>query len=99
ALQALADGRPVATFEDLQGGDQDSGQTASALCATVLARGEAKACICATYSGVPDLCDEEGEQLATYIASLAGAALENAQGFAASEALSRSLELRVEERT
>ncbi len=99
ALQALADGRPVATFEDLQGGDQDSGQTASALCATVLVRGEAKACICATYSGVPDLFDEEGEQLATYIASLAGAALENAQGFAASEALSRSLELRVEERT
>ena len=99
ALQALADGSSVTTFEDLQGSDQDAGQASSALCATVLVRGEAKACICATYSGVPDLFDEEEEGLAHYIASLAGAALENAQGFAASEALSRSLERRVEERT
>ncbi len=99
ALQALEDGRPVVSFEDLESTGEDAGQVRSALCATVFVRGGAQGVVCATHNGVGDLFEEEEERLAAYIASLAGAALENAQGFAASEALSRSLERRVQERT
>jgi diguanylate cyclase (GGDEF)-like protein len=97
ALKALADGHRVVTFEDLPADAEEDPR--SALCAIIYVRGVAQACVCATYSGVGDLFEDEEQRLAAYIASLAGAALENAQGFAASEALSRSLERRVEERT
>jgi diguanylate cyclase (GGDEF)-like protein len=64
----------------------------------VLVRGRAEACLHVDHS-VPGLFGEEEERLAAYVATLAGVALENAQGFAEAQELSRSLELRVEDRT
>jgi len=62
-----------------------------ATCAAVVgSRGVPEACLCVVDSGA-GLIGEEEERLAAYIATLAGAALENAFGFAASEAQSRSL--------
>jgi len=48
---------------------------------------------------VSDLFDAEERRLAEFVSALAGAALENAEGFAEVQALSHSLERRVEDRT
>jgi two-component system sensor kinase len=71
----------------------------SALCAPIVARGRVVACFCVTHGQVAGLFGAVEERLAEFIAAIAGAALENAEGFAEIEALSRSLEQRVGERT
>ena len=68
------------------------------LCAVIRGRDVAEACLVVPDPGA-GLFGEEEERLAAYVATLAGAALENARGFAASEAQSRSLEQMVEDRT
>ncbi|MBM3462560.1 MAG: hypothetical protein FJX76_10715 [Armatimonadetes bacterium] len=77
----------------------DEAPDRSALAAAIQARGAVVAGFFATHSQVDGLFGEEEERLAAYIATLAGAALENAEGFAEIEALSRGLEQRVAERT
>jgi diguanylate cyclase (GGDEF)-like protein len=95
---ALRIGEPVVTEADLRAaGEPETGR--STLCATVLVRGRAEACLHVSHDGVGGLFGEQERQLAAYIVTLAGAALENAQGFAEAQELSRSLELRVHERT
>jgi diguanylate cyclase (GGDEF)-like protein/PAS domain S-box-containing protein len=95
---ALRIGEPVVTEAELHAaGEPDAG--GSTLCAMVLVRGHAEACLHVSHSGVGGLFGEQERQLAAYIVTLAGAALENAQGFAEAQELSRSLELRVHERT
>ena len=74
-------------------------RTRSALAAPIFVRGRAVACWHAVHRQVSDLFGPEESRLAEFISALAGAALENAEGFAAVQALSHSLELRVEERT
>jgi signal transduction histidine kinase len=69
------------------------------LCAPIFVRGSAFACFYTTHRGVTDLFNQEAERVARFLATLAGAALENAEGFAHIQALSRTLETRVEERT
>jgi signal transduction histidine kinase len=54
----------------------------SVLCAPIFARGQAVACLYVTHSRVGRLFGEEEERLAQFITTLAGAALENAAGFA-----------------
>ncbi len=97
-LRALAEGRPV-TIGDPLGGVSSGGDVRSAICAPIYVRGEPAACLYATHGHVGALFGEQEERLAAFICSLAGAALENAEGFAVAERLSRSLERRVEERT
>src|SRR5262249_19977791 len=93
---ALADERPpseaVADLAALAG-------VRSARCAPILVRGRPAACFCLTSRQVSGLFGAEEERLAQFVASIAGAALENAEGFAEVQALSRSLERRVLERT
>jgi diguanylate cyclase (GGDEF)-like protein len=71
----------------------------SALCAPIFVRGHATSCLYVTHSQLGGLFGEEESRLATFIAALAGAALENADGFSEVQALTASLEQRVAERT
>jgi len=52
-----------------------------------------------THAKVGGLFGEDDERLAGFIAAIAGAALENAEGFAEVQVLTRTLEQRVQERT
>ena len=74
-------------------------RSAPRLCAPVFNRGRPVACCYLTHGQVGALFGEEEVRLAEFIATLAGTALENAEGFAEVQALSRSLERRVEART
>ena len=71
----------------------------AALAAPVFVRGRVAACWHVVNRQVSDVFGMEEMRLAEFISALAGAALENAEGFAAVEALSFSLEQRVDERT
>ncbi|MDX6718174.1 MAG: hypothetical protein QOJ63_428 [Solirubrobacteraceae bacterium] len=92
----------VVAEEDLRGDASDSqelGRTRSALCAPIFVRGHATACLYVTHDQFGELFGEEEDRLAAFISTLAGAALENAEGFSEVQALSVSLEQRVAERT
>ncbi|MFP5362401.1 MAG: EAL domain-containing protein [Thermoleophilia bacterium] len=92
----------VLSEEDLQreaGHRVGSGRVRSALCAPIFVRGRATACLYVTHSEVGALFGDEEERMAAFIAALAGAALENAEGFAEVQALSATLEERVARRT
>jgi len=71
----------------------------SALCAPIFVRGRAAACLYASHGELARAFGDEEVRLAAFIATLAGAALENAQGYAELDALSRTLEQRVADRT
>jgi diguanylate cyclase (GGDEF)-like protein len=92
----------IVAEEDLRADAGDSlelGRRSSALCAPIFVRGRATACLYVTHDRLGGLFAEEEDRLATFIATLAGAALENAEGFSEVQALSASLEQRVAERT
>jgi len=74
-------------------------QARSALAAPIFVRGRVVACWLAVHRQVSDLFDAEERRLAEFVSALAGAALENAEGFAEVQDLSHSLERRVDERT
>jgi signal transduction histidine kinase/tetratricopeptide (TPR) repeat protein len=83
--QALASGKPAVVAEGSAEGPSESVILAglrSVLCAPIYVRGQAVACLYVTHSRVGRLFGEEEERLAQFIAALAGAALENAAGFA-----------------
>jgi signal transduction histidine kinase len=83
--QALATGKPAVVAEGDAEGASESLILAglrSALCAPIYVRGRAVACLYSTHSKVGRLFGEEEERLAQFITTLAGAALENAAGFA-----------------
>ena len=69
----------------------------SALCAPFFVRGRAVGCFYVTHRQVAGLFGEEEERLADFIATLAGAALENAEGFAELRRLNAALEKRIDE--
>src|SRR5207302_6167990 len=71
----------------------------SALCAPIFVRGRATGCFYVRHRQVANLFGEDEERLADFIATIAGAALENAEGFAELQRLNRTLEQRVAERT
>jgi signal transduction histidine kinase/tetratricopeptide (TPR) repeat protein len=74
-------------------------QARSALAAPIFVRGRPVACWHVVHRQVSGLFGADETRLAEFISALAGAALENAEGFAEVQALSQSLERRVEERT
>jgi two-component system sensor kinase len=76
-----------------------AGRERSALCAPIYVRGVALACLYVTHEQVRGLFGSDEERLADYIATIAGAALENAEGFAQLQALNETLEMRVADRT
>jgi signal transduction histidine kinase/tetratricopeptide (TPR) repeat protein len=97
---ALRERRPIRLSEVRDPGDDDADSgVRSAICAPIFVRGVPAACFYAAHFGLTDLFGEDDVRVAEYVAAIAGAALENAQGFAEVEALQRSLEHRVADRT
>ena len=100
--EALRVRRAVAFIEERGSRNTDSAATGgerSALCAPLYVRGAAVACLYVTHEHVRGLFGLDEERLADYIATIAGAALENAEGFTQLQTLNENLEVRVAERT
>ncbi|HWC25106.1 MAG TPA: EAL domain-containing protein, partial [Solirubrobacteraceae bacterium] len=101
--RALRHGATVVLSEDdLQPDTGDSRawrRVRSALCAPIFVRERPAACLYVAYGEVGGLFGEEQDRMAAFIAALAGAALENAEGLGEAQALSASLEERVARRT
>jgi len=101
ARHALAEGRTVSLGEGAAG---ELGELVlqaglrSALCAPIFVRGRRAACFCVTHRQAAGLFGADEERLAEFIATIAGAALENAEGFDELRALNETLEQRVAER-
>src|SRR5207253_10939156 len=98
--RALAAGRAVAVID---GGTENSSESVllarvrSALCAPIFVRGRAVCCFYVTHNQVAGLFGEDEERLADFIATLAGAALENADGFGELRRLNQTLEHQIAE--
>jgi PAS domain S-box-containing protein len=92
-------GRAVASIE----GAGDNSESVvlsgvrSCLCAPIFVRGRCIGCFYVTHRQVGRLFGEVEEQLADFIATLAGAALENADGFAELRRLNATLENQIAE--
>ena len=71
----------------------------SVLCVPIFVRGRAAACLYVAHYQVNSLFGADEERLANFIAAIAGAALENADGFQQLQDLNATLEHRVAERT
>ena len=100
--EALEAGRAI-TYAEAVGEEDTSATTAqedrSALCVPVLVRGRAVVCLYVAHEQVHGLFGPDEERLADFIATIAGAALENAEGFQQLQDLNETLEARVAERT
>jgi len=100
--RALRTGRTVVSSEnfvaEIAGGAITPAQ-GSFLCVPVFVRGRAVSCLYVTHRQVRGLFGNDERRLADFIATLAGAALENADGFQQLQGLNETLELRVAERT
>jgi two-component system sensor kinase len=102
-VREAIDHRGVRVYTDDADGDPSVSmvlhQTRSALAAPIFVRGRPVACWYVVHRQVSGLFGPDEVRLAEFVSTLAGAALENAEGFAEVQALSQSLERRVEERT
>ena len=74
-------------------------ESKSSLCAPISVRGIAVACLYVSHQEISDLFGADEERLADFITAIAGAALENADGFFQLQQLNSTLEQRVAERT
>ncbi|MBV9122991.1 MAG: response regulator, partial [Planctomycetes bacterium] len=102
AHRALQAGRAMAFVEDVPNSTSESAVlpgVRSALCAPIYLRGQVVGAFYVYHRQVRGLFGEDEERLADFIATLAGAALENAEGFAELRRLNETLESRVAERT
>jgi len=100
--RAIARRRAVAaTSEFLAALEEEapSTQSQSLLCVPLQVRGQVVACLSVAHRSVSNLFGRDEERLADFIAAIAGAALENADGFAELQQLNATLEQRVAERT
>ncbi|PZS35536.1 MAG: protein kinase [Pseudonocardiales bacterium] len=73
-IRAVAEGRPVVARDESGGGLPPGAR--SALAAPIMVRGEPEACFYVTHSQVDGLFGDQEIQLAAFMATLAGAALE-----------------------
>ena len=101
-LQASLQLRRAVAFDeelpdDATGAEGNS--TRSAISVPIQVRGRTTACLYVTNSHVRGLFGSDEERLADFVATIAGAALENAEGFHKLEVLNATLEQRVAERT
>ncbi len=96
------EGRAIAFADTTTAGRHTHEATAhggSALCVPIFVRGRAIACVYVVHRHIRQLFGPDEERLASFIAVLAGAALENAEGFQQLQSLNETLEQRVAERT
>ncbi|MCL4203704.1 MAG: AAA family ATPase [Pirellulaceae bacterium] len=91
---ALGDGSPSELLDLLE-----AIGVRSAICTPIYQRGRPVAGLLVTHGQVSNLFQEDESRLADFIAALAGAALENAEGFGQLQRLNLTLEQRVAERT
>jgi signal transduction histidine kinase/tetratricopeptide (TPR) repeat protein len=94
--------RSTAVYSSATDGEPDElgdRSARSALAAPIFVRGRPVAVWHVVHRQVSDLFGPDELRLAEFISALAGAALENAEGFAEVQGLSVSLERRVEQRT
>lgn len=100
--RAIDAGRAVACTEEQAPGAgasaAESGER-SVLCVPIRVRGRIVACLYVTHEHVRELFGADEERLADFIATITGAVLENAEGFAELQQLNESLEQRVADRT
>jgi PAS domain S-box-containing protein len=99
--RALAGRRAVAFVEGVPENTSESlllSGARSSLCAPIFVRGRPAGCFYVTHRQVGRLFGEDEERLADFIATLAGAALENTENFAELRRLNESLQLRIAER-
>ena len=82
-------GTLVTSFEDRE----------SIICSPISVHGDTHHCLYARHSKIRDLFGPAEERLSEFIAALAGASLENSQGYSQLEELNLTLEDRVAERT
>ena len=100
--RALTAGRAVVDADDspdVGKRGEVSAEERSTLCVPIFVRGRAAACIYTAHYQVQSLFGRDEERLADFIATIAGAALENADGFQQLQDLNENLERRVEDRT
>jgi two-component system sensor kinase len=98
--KALEAGGAVTITEGMPDHSSESvllGGIRSALCAPIYVRGHPMGCIYVTHRKVAGLFRDDEERLADFIATLAGAALENAEGFAELHRLNETLQLQFTE--
>src|SRR5262249_59322106 len=100
--RAIQAGRAVSDTEerspDAGQGASDAGER-SILCVPIRVRGRIVACLYVINDQVRGLFGADEERLADFIATIAGAALENSEGFTELQQLNASLEQRVADRT
>ena len=94
-LEAVGQSGRVQTL----GGSDEQYRSKSVLCAPVLVRGNIVACLFVIHQHLGGLFGPDEERIADFLATLAGAAFENAEGFAELEHLNATLEEKVAERT
>lgn len=100
AVAAIAAHRAIA--DDAASGQSDASMSSderSAICAPIFVRGRPTACLYVTHSEIRGLFGRDEERIADFIATIGGAALENAEGFRQLEQLNFTLEERVADRT
>ena len=97
--RALVARRALACVDEAQENSAAQETERSVLCVPIYVRGRAVACLYVTHEQIRDLFGPDEERLADFVATIAGAALENAEGFAELQQLNASLEQRVAERT
>jgi two-component system sensor kinase len=98
--KALASRRAVSSLEGISDNTSESlllCGARSSLCAPIFVRGRPVGCFYITHRQVAKLFGEDEERLADFIATLAGAALENAENFAELRRLNETLEERIAE--
>ncbi|HUG90110.1 MAG TPA: response regulator [Planctomycetaceae bacterium] len=81
------------------GGGSEYPLARSVLCAPIFVRGRVAACLYVVHGQVRGLFGPDEERVAGFIAAIAGAALENADGFSRLQQLNNTLEQRVADRT
>ncbi len=87
------------TSDRSEQGGEEYGKEKSALCVPIKIRSRPAACLYVTHHEVRNLFGKDEEKLANFVATIASAALENAEGFHDLAELNRTLEQRVAERT
>ena len=99
--EAILARRALAFVEQLpdRGADATACSEQSTLCVPLYVRGVATACLYVTHQQIRGLFGPVEQRLADFIATVAGAALENAEGFSQLQNLNETLERRIAERT
>jgi two-component system sensor kinase len=100
--KALEAGKAIASDEGLSASSVRGAtehRRGSTLCVPLYVRGRAVACLCVVHRHIQKLFGPDEERLADFIAAIAGAALENAEGFKLLQQLNATLEQRIVERT